>query len=55
VLGKIAWARGVNYVAGTDIDLMAWDVARQNAKLDSLSSRVHFGKVSPDFWGRFSV
>lgn len=56
VLARIARARGVEFVAATDIDPLALDAARQNASLDAISSPIHFKNAPPDHWGaRFNL
>jgi ribosomal protein L11 methyltransferase len=56
LLARIARARGVRFVAGTDIDAGALGVARCNAALDADADPIHFGTESPDHWGaRFEL
>lgn len=56
VLARIARTRGVPFVAGTDIDSLALQAARQNADLDQQDSSITFKNVAPDFWGeRFQL
>lgn len=51
ILARIACARGVGRVAGTDIDSAAIDAAKRNAALDAGPSQIEFLNASPDFCG----
>ncbi len=51
VLARIARARGVEFVVGTDIDPLALQAATQNAQLDAADSEICFENASPDHWG----
>lgn len=56
VLARIARARFVPFVAGTDIDEESLVAARRNATLDDNSSPIHFENSLPDHWGpRFGL
>jgi ribosomal protein L11 methyltransferase len=51
VLARIARARGVQFVAGTDIDPAALISAQRNGALDLQSSELLLLNVPPDHWG----
>jgi ribosomal protein L11 methyltransferase len=56
ILARIARARGVGFVAGTDIDPHALRVASTLCDLDQHAPRIHLGAEPPDFWGaRFDL
>jgi ribosomal protein L11 methyltransferase len=56
ILARIARARGVGFVAGTDIDSRALLVASTLSDLDPHPVPIHFGAEPPDFWGpRFDL
>lgn len=56
VLARIARARLVPFVAGTDIDEESLVAARRNAALDNHSTPIHFENSLPDHWGpRFGL
>lgn len=56
ILARIARARGATFVAGTDIDAGALEVARAAARLDDAAAGIHFGAEPPDHWGaRFDL
>jgi len=56
ILARIARARGVKFVAATDIDMQALQAARDNSSLDAAVSPIHFENVAPDHWGaRFNL
>jgi ribosomal protein L11 methyltransferase len=52
VLARIARARGVPFVAATDIDPVALEVARHNAGLDHKLQAIEFKNAEPDHWGQ---
>ena len=51
VLARIARARGVSRVVGTDIDPHALSSARANSNLDAHPVEIHFGPETPDQLG----
>jgi ribosomal protein L11 methyltransferase len=56
VLARIARARGVPFVAGTDIDPAALTEARTNAAFDTCAGELVFSDQAPDHWGaRFDL
>jgi ribosomal protein L11 methyltransferase len=56
ILARIARARGVRQVVGTDIDVASLQLARANAALEPHAAPIHFGPESPDHWGaRFDL
>jgi ribosomal protein L11 methyltransferase len=56
VLARIARARGVRFVIGTDIDPLALACAESHAALDDHEVCIHFSSEAPDCWGtRFDV
>lgn len=56
ILARIARARGVPFVVGTDIDTAALEAARANADLDSAAREIVFSDALPDSWGpRFDL
>jgi ribosomal protein L11 methyltransferase len=56
VLARIARARGVGFVVGTDIDPVAVTCAEANAELDVHEARIQFSPEAPDSWGaRFDI
>jgi ribosomal protein L11 methyltransferase len=56
VLARIARARGVEFVAATDIDPIALQAAQRNAALDEHASAIEFANARPDHWGtRFDL
>ena len=57
VLARIARARGVPHVMGTDIDLSALEAARTNAALDRPADcEISWSTETPDAWGsRFDL
>jgi ribosomal protein L11 methyltransferase len=56
VLARIARARGVGFIAGTDIDRLALSSATAHSSLDAHPLGIHFGTESPDHWGaRFDL
>ena len=56
VLARIARARGVTFVVGTDIDPHAIASAAANSALDAHAVAIGFGAEAPDHWGaRFDV
>ena len=52
VLARIARARGVRTVVGTDIDPDALSSARANSNLDAHPVQIHFGPEAPDQLGK---
>jgi len=52
ILARIARARGASFIAGTDVDPVAIESARENALLDASPVPIHFGTEPPDHWGR---
>jgi len=56
VLARIARARGVEFVVGTDIDLGALDCAKAHADLDAHGVAIELSADAPDSWGaRFDI
>ncbi|MET0292134.1 MAG: 50S ribosomal protein L11 methyltransferase, partial [Steroidobacteraceae bacterium] len=56
VLARIARARGASFVAATDTDASALQLARDLAAIDGASVPIHFGREAPDHWGaRFEL
>ena len=56
LLARIARARGVRFIAATDIDPVALASANAHAALDARGVEIHFGSESPDHWGaRFDL
>jgi ribosomal protein L11 methyltransferase len=56
VLARIARARGVKFVAGTDIDRIALTSAEAHSRLDAHPIGIHLSAASPDQWGaRFDL
>jgi ribosomal protein L11 methyltransferase len=51
VLARIARARGVRFVAATEIDAASAEAARANASLDGAASDIPVLDVAPDHWG----
>ena len=52
VLARIARARGARFVAGTDIDAAALQLARDLSAIDGCAMPIHFGTEAPDHWGK---
>lgn len=56
ILARIARARGVGFVAGTDICAEALADARVQVELDATETVVHLSDAAPDHWGpRFAL
>jgi ribosomal protein L11 methyltransferase len=56
VLARIARARGVGFIIGTDIDPLALSRAKAHADLDDHAVDIGFSSEAPDHWGaRFDV
>jgi ribosomal protein L11 methyltransferase len=56
VLARIARARGVRLVIGTDLDPDALASAEAHAALDAASTQIRFCRCAPDAWGaRFDL
>jgi ribosomal protein L11 methyltransferase len=56
ILARIARARGVRFVAATDIDVAALRCARAHSELDAPAAAIDFGDSDPDRWGaRFDL
>jgi ribosomal protein L11 methyltransferase len=56
VLARIARARGVRFVVGTDIDPPALACAEAHCELDGHPVGIHLSREAPDHWGmRFDL
>ena len=56
VLARIARARGTRFVAATDIDASALQLARDLSAVDGCPQAIRYGSEAPDHWGaRFDL